>query len=1358
MKKKTLFLVFVFILTALCTHVAFAIPNPSSEFAYVVVDDHVEIIGYEGTRTTVEVPSSIGGKPVTSVRLGNTQYESTNRFLDVRKVILPSTVTELGESAFGYYTNLESVEGLEYIERITGNSIFTFCGLPEAHFSTRLKEVASDAFNDSGSLRKVTLPDDAFYDTRSLGLRGVSELTLLRGDGDPTIKLVNNAIYSADGKKLMSVLPCMQDLYYVVEDGTEIIDLGAFSNVIFMEELELPRSITTIHNDGGGLYLVGHDVTVHVYPHSYAHTFFLDYMEQYPSDAKNLTLNVIGTEDELTIKQRTDEIINEVITEGMSDLAKARALHDWICDFASYDYTLTKFKASDILFGGSGVCDAYTRAYAVLLDAVGIENRRITCQLNGVGHAVNGVCIDGTWFYVDITNDDGGFGYPADLFGFNDDVYHAFYTDDTGVIANSLKYYAPYTSGSLDAAIEEMSKQIEEKLLSGVTSFTVTLSKTSVGEIQTVALCSILEDRSWSYEGAEYELSCSKTDGVDFSCYLIGEKNQPEFSYYTNVRGNLTISSYNGTASSVTVPAMLDGMMVDALASAFRSNQVIQQVELPESIVEINDLAFCGCTALEKINFPSTLKKIGNNAFDGCTRLETNPVFADGLEEIGRDAFYQCHSITAASIPGTVSQLGREVFGECSNLSSVMLGDGITTLPKMMFWKCLSLKKLELPRSLTTIEEGVISQSNVTALHIPANVSSIHWGAFAHAERLSTLTAAQDNAYYAVQDNMLFTKDMKTLVATTLSIDPAPAIPSTVTKIGDYAFIHNQTLTSIHIPASVRVIGNYAFSNTRLESVYMEDGVEVLGRYAFASAEMYVGGIGYFGGGPDLTSLRLSGHLKEIEEGAFIGHHPDLTIILPDSLTTIDAHFIDYNRHIYVPESITYIAPQPLTEDWYEMVIHGVPGSYAQTFAEENGYTFQSTMDQITLSETSITLLEKETHVLTVDVINGTEAGERADEVIWTSSDPCVTVEGGVLTAEKMGNAVITATWNGISASCEVKVGRLDEITHMSHIGFADTILRANESRDMQILGVVSFLPTTDGETEPYSDSMDLINHCAWSISDPAVMRMTVTPYTVILVGIGPGSCTVTATFPLGETSSLTYTVAAAQQVDPETCEHVFVTDAAVNATCNKTGLTEGSHCEVCGLIQVAQESIPATGQGHQIVLEASAAEAVLGQPLPTFTLRLACGCEALIPDDEVWSVTAPASLKNEDGINATLVTEKCGVYTATVSYHDSPDATCTVIVHSASPATLPAALEVIEEEAFQNAAVDEVVLSEGIHTISSRAFADCDELALIYLPQSLSSIASDAFDGCASFTIVCHANSEAQHFSAEMGIPYLIQ
>ena len=53
-------------------------------------------------------------------------------------------------------------------------------------------------------------------------------------------------------------------------------------------------------------------------------------------------------------------------------------------------------------------------------------------------------------------------------------------------------------------------------------------------------------------------------------------------------------------------------------------------------------------------------------------------------------------------------------------------------------------------------------------------------------------------------------------------------------------------------------------------------------------------------------------------------------------------------------------------------------------------------------------------------------------------------------------------------------------------------------------------------------------------------------------------------------------------------CNHVIVTDAAVAATCTTEGKTEGSHCSVCGVVIVAQTTIPATG--HTEVTDAAVA------------------------------------------------------------------------------------------------------------------------------------------------------------------------
>ena len=50
---------------------------------------------------------------------------------------------------------------------------------------------------------------------------------------------------------------------------------------------------------------------------------------------------------------------------------------------------------------------------------------------------------------------------------------------------------------------------------------------------------------------------------------------------------------------------------------------------------------------------------------------------------------------------------------------------------------------------------------------------------------------------------------------------------------------------------------------------------------------------------------------------------------------------------------------------------------------------------------------------------------------------------------------------------------------------------------------------------------------------------------------------------------------------------HKPVTDAAVDPTCTETGLTEGSHCELCGTVLTAQETVDALG--HQMTHNAAA-------------------------------------------------------------------------------------------------------------------------------------------------------------------------
>ena len=85
----------------------------------------------------------------------------------------------------------------------------------------------------------------------------------------------------------------------------------------------------------------------------------------------------------------------------------------------------------------------------------------------------------------------------------------------------------------------------------------------------------------------------------------------------------------------------------------------------------------------------------------------------------------------------------------------------------------------------------------------------------------------------------------------------------------------------------------------------------------------------------------------------------------------------------------------------------------------------------------------------------------------------------------------------------------------------------------------------------------------------------------------------------------------------------------------------------------------------------------------------------------------------------------------------------------------LPAAIKVIDAEAFMGMQADRVILPDGATTIGARAFANCDSLLRIDIPATVTSIAADAFNGCANVTIYAPAGSYAESYAAENGIDF---
>ena len=85
---------------------------------------------------------------------------------------------------------------------------------------------------------------------------------------------------------------------------------------------------------------------------------------------------------------------------------------------------------------------------------------------------------------------------------------------------------------------------------------------------------------------------------------------------------------------------------------------------------------------------------------------------------------------------------------------------------------------------------------------------------------------------------------------------------------------------------------------------------------------------------------------------------------------------------------------------------------------------------------------------------------------------------------------------------------------------------------------------------------------------------------------------------------------------------------------------------------------------------------------------------------------------------------------------------------------TLPAAIKVVEEKAFENnTSVDKIVLPDGATTIKSQAFKGATALERAVIPASVNSIADDAFEGVEGLVIETPRNSYAWNWAVGQNI-----
>ena len=170
----------------------------------------------------------------------------------------------------------------------------------------------------------------------------------------------------------------------------------------------------------------------------------------------------------------------------------------------------------------------------------------------------------------------------------------------------------------------------------------------------------------------------------------------------------------------------------------FTNASEIVSCKIPNSVTNISDWSFYGCTSLTSMTIPNSVINITDGAFNDLASL-TSPIYnshvfaymqrsysgtyiiPDGIESIVGFAFSGCDGLTSITIPNSIKSIGDQSFDGCTSLTSVMIPISVTQIGESTFCNCTGLTSVTCEATIPPAYGlHVFDNTNDCPIYVPA--------------------------------------------------------------------------------------------------------------------------------------------------------------------------------------------------------------------------------------------------------------------------------------------------------------------------------------------------------------------------------------------------------------------------------------------------------------------------------------------------------------------------------------------------------------------------------------------------------------------------------------------------------------